>query len=309
MQRSLWVHPLVRTCWCDRPDYRLRIMGEQLVTVDGIELCLSTVGSPADPALLLIAGVAMSMDWWAVEFCEQLAAGGRFVIRYDHRDTGRSASWPPGAPDYTGDDLAADPLRVLDAVGVPSAHLVGVSMGGGIAQQIAAVHPERVRSLTLIATSPAGERRLTDELPGPETRLLDRWANPVQEPDWSDSPAVVDYLVEDFRLYAGSLGFDEDVTRRTAAVVVARTRDIHASTVNHAAAEAGSSSFSMSDITAPTMVLHGTADPMVGYPHGQALAAEIAGARLIRLPGMGHEVPPPALWPVVVPAILAHTAD
>jgi len=95
------------------------------------------------------------MDWWEEEFCQRLAAGGRFVIRYDHRDTGRSVSYPAGAPGYTGADLAADVTGVLDALGRRSAHLAGISMGGALAQQVALAHPGRVDSLVLISTSPA----------------------------------------------------------------------------------------------------------------------------------------------------------
>lgn len=95
------------------------------------------------------------MDWWEEEFCQRLAAGGRFVIRYDHRDTGRSVSYPAGAPGYTGADLAADVVGVLDALGRRSAHLAGISMGGALAQQVALAHPDRVDSLVLMSTSPA----------------------------------------------------------------------------------------------------------------------------------------------------------
>ena len=96
------------------------------------------------------------MDWWEEEFCQRLAAGGRFVIRYDHRDTGRSVSYPTGAPGYTGADLAANAVGMLDAFGRRSAHLAGISMGGALAQQVALAHPDRVDSLVLISTSPAG---------------------------------------------------------------------------------------------------------------------------------------------------------
>src|SRR5262245_59774173 len=98
------------------------------------------------------------MDFWQAEFCEQLAAAGRHVVRYDHRDTGKSTNYPPGSPGYTGNDLSADALGVLGALGIDRAHLVGVSMGGGIAQELALTHPDRLASITLIETSPAFER-------------------------------------------------------------------------------------------------------------------------------------------------------
>jgi pimeloyl-ACP methyl ester carboxylesterase len=133
--------------------------GQRMIDANGVKLCVDTTGDAADPAILLIGGMGASMDWWEEEFCHRLARGqgqgGRFVIRYDHRDTGRSVSYPAGAPGYTGADLAADAVGVLDALGRRSAHLAGVSMGGALAQQVALAHPGRVDSLVLISTSPA----------------------------------------------------------------------------------------------------------------------------------------------------------
>jgi pimeloyl-ACP methyl ester carboxylesterase len=125
-----------------------------MIDVNGVKLCVDTTGDAADPAILLIGGMGASMDWWEEEFCQRLAAGGRFVIRYDHRDTGRSVSYPAGKPGYTGADPAADVTGVLDALGRRSAHLAGISMGGALAQQVALAHPERVDSLVLFSTSP-----------------------------------------------------------------------------------------------------------------------------------------------------------
>ena len=126
------------------------------IATNGAELCVDTFGDPAHPSVLLIMGSAGSMDRWEEPFCERLAAAGRYVIRYDHRDTGGSTTYPPGKPGYTSDELFADPLAILDHLGVERAHLVGLSMGGAIAQMIALEHPERVLSLTLMSTSPVG---------------------------------------------------------------------------------------------------------------------------------------------------------
>ena len=129
---------------------------ERIVAVNGADLCVQTFG-PGDAApLLLIAGMASSMLYWHNEFCERLAAGPGFVIRYDHRDTGRSVTTPPGRPDYSSADLLADAIGILDAFGIDRAHLVGLSMGGGLAQCAALDHAERVASLTLLSTSPIG---------------------------------------------------------------------------------------------------------------------------------------------------------
>jgi pimeloyl-ACP methyl ester carboxylesterase len=129
------------------------VSSERIVRANGVDLCLDTFGDPTDPAILLIAGAAGSMLSWEVDFCELLAAGSRFVIRYDQRDTGRSVTYEPGAPKYTGPDLVDDAVGILDALGVDRDHVVGISMGVGIAQFLALDHPDRVASLTLTSTS------------------------------------------------------------------------------------------------------------------------------------------------------------
>lgn len=207
-------------------------------------------------------------------------------------------------------DLTTDSLRILDALGVAHAHLVGVSAGGGIPQELAALHPGRVLTITLIATSPAGARADQTPLPPMEPRLAATFNDPAPEPAWDDRAAVVDHLVEDERNLAGSLGLDEDRTRHLASIVVDRTRNVQASMTNHWILIEHDSpvQFRLADITVPTLVLHGTADPLFPLGHGEALATEISGARLLPLEGMGHEVPPPQLWDIVVPAIVRHTS-
>jgi pimeloyl-ACP methyl ester carboxylesterase len=283
-------------------------MTEQLVDVAGGQLCVEAFGTPGDPAVLLIAGMAQSMDWWEPAFCARLAGAGRHVVRYDHRDTGRSTCWPPGEPDYSFDELSTDPLRVLDALGIGRAHLVGLSMGGGITQQLMAQHAERIRTATLVATSPGGARADERPLPPPEPGLAATFTDPPPEPDWLDRAAVVEHLVAEQRLYAGPALFAEDRARRLVEIVVDRTHD-PASAANHGMCRDGTAApFRMADLAVPTLVLHGTADPLFPLPHGRALAAEIPGARLVELPGMGHEMPPPALWDTALRAIVEHTA-
>lgn len=284
-------------------------MAERLETVSGVELCLETFGDPEDPALLLIGGAAASMDWWDSELCQRLADEGHLVIRYDHRDTGRSETSPEGRPEYSADDLANDPLRLLSALGIDRAHLVGLSMGGGIAQQLAAHAPERVLTLTLIATSPAGDSAGCQSLPPMEPRLAARFAEPSPDPHWNDRAAVIDHLVESERLFAGPRAFDEERIRRLAGIVFDRTRNMGASMKNHWILSGDDSpAFRLADIRSPTLVLHGTADPLFPFAHGECLAAEIPNAALVPLPGMGHQTPPPPLWDLVVRAITQHTS-
>jgi pimeloyl-ACP methyl ester carboxylesterase len=279
---------------------------EEIVRANGVDLCLQTFGEPDDAPVLLIMGASSSMDWWEDEFCERLAAGARFVIRYDQRDTGRSVTYEPGAPGYEGPDLVSDAAGVLDALGVARAHVVGISMGGAIAQLLALDHPDRVASLTLVATSPAGPG--DQDLPGMPEEARARFA--ISEPDWADRPAVVEYMVRLSEACAGrSRPFDEAGTRRLVDRVLDRTLSIESSMKNHHVLDGGERwRERLGEVSVPTLVVHGTEDPVLPYEHGLALARDIPGATLLTLEETGHELPR-AVWDEVVPAVLEHTAS
>lgn len=284
-----------------------------IVRTNGVDLCIQEFGAPADPAMLLIGGAASSMDWWDDEFCERLAAGGRRVVRYDLRDTGRSTASPAGRPDYTGRDLTNDAVALIDTLGLAPVHLVGISMGGGIAQEIAVEQPGKVATLTMLSTSPAGPGG-TDkpDLPPPTPRIAAAFANPAPEPDWADRAAAIDYMVAGLAPFAGGYGVDEPRMRALVGRIYDRTTDIAASQTNHWILDGGDGGGltreQLAGITAPTLVIHGMDDPLFPLPHGEALAREIPGATLLPLPGVGHEYPPAPSWHVVIPAILRHAA-
>jgi pimeloyl-ACP methyl ester carboxylesterase len=279
-------------------------VAERTIETNGVELCTEPFGDPADPPILLVMGMGGSMLWWEEGFCQMLAEGGRFVIRYDHRDTGRSVIYEPGHPGYTGGDLVADGAGVLDGYGIPAAHVVGISMGGAIAQLLALDFADRVLSLVLISTSPAlpGER----ELP-PSTDEFKRFVARA-EVDWSDAASVVEYLVDYSRVLAGAeRAFDEAALRELARRDVERARNF-ASAQNHGATPDDERSRPpLSSIAAPTLVMHGTADPMFPLAHGKTLAEEIPDARLLPLEGAGHGLDR-ADWDTVARAILEHTS-
>jgi pimeloyl-ACP methyl ester carboxylesterase len=278
-----------------------------MIHANGVELCAQSFADRDKPAILLIAGGASSMLHWAEEFCERLAAGPRFVIRYDHRDTGRSVSYPPGAPRYTGRDLDEDAIGVLDAFGVAEAHIVGISMGGGIGQSIGLHHPDRVASLTLISTTPLITGDDDPDLP-PMSEEAAAALEAVGEPDWSDREAAIDYLVAQERLCTSkSRPVAEEFIRDLAERTFDRAVSI-ASINNHFAVASSDSAPGqpLAAITAPTLVVHGTEDPVFPIAHGAALADAIPGARLLTLEQTGHELPP-AVWDTVIPAILKHT--
>jgi pimeloyl-ACP methyl ester carboxylesterase len=272
-----------------------------LLDVRGAQLAVSTFGSPQAPAVLLVGGGGASMDWWEPEFCAALADAGRYVIRYDHRDTGESTSYPPGKPGYGSDDLLADAMGVLSALEVERAHLVGISMGGAMAQLLVLDHPERVLTLTLISTTA-----------GPGDPDLPRMGGfePPAEPDWADREAVIEYHLASLRQFASpSRPFDEEAMRAVVTIAHDRTTSPESAARNHHLTEGGGGPWRarLPSITAPTLVVHGTEDPMFPLPHGEAMAREIPNARLVPLPGVGHELTR-AEWPVLLRELIAHTS-
>ena len=278
-------------------------MAERIVESNGVELCTEVFGDPADPPILLIMGIGASMLWWEEGFCRLLAGGGRFVIRYDHRDTGHSVSYEVGRPGYDGADLVADAAGVLDAYGLAAAHIVGVSAGGAFAQVLALDFADRVLSLVLISTSPAtpGDRGLP-----PPTAEFGRFAATAVV-DWSDPKSVVEYLVGYSRvLNGGRRDFDEAASRELARRDVERAHNVAALQNHDAIAGDDRSGEPLSSIKVPTLVIHGTADPMFPLRHGEALAEEIPDATLLPLEGAGHGVDRPD-WETIVAAILEHT--
>ncbi|MEU8658805.1 alpha/beta hydrolase [Actinoplanes philippinensis] len=293
---------------------------ETMMPVNGIHMCVETFGEPIDPPLLLLAADASSMDWWDDEFCRRLAAGRRFVIRYDHRDTGRSTSYPAGALAYSGADLMCDAVGVLDALRVPAAHLVGFSLGGALAQRIAVHHPSRVLSLTLMSTSVDGEAPGDAPLtPGGPVAVsagtVTAGVRTVQAPpatdetDWSNRRSAVARMVDEVRARGGPFTPEEPHLRRLAERVFDRSADLAATRLNHRLAGYGPPVRDLlGGIDTPTVVLHGTLDRQIAPGHPQALARCIPGARLVWLDGVGHEPPPRAVWAQVLTEILALAA-
>jgi pimeloyl-ACP methyl ester carboxylesterase len=279
-------------------------MTERSIQANGVELCTEPFGDSADPPILLVMGIGASMLWWEDGFCRMLADGGRFVLRYDHRDTGRSVTYELGRPGYTGTDLVADAAGGLDAYEIGAAHIVGVSAGAAFAQLLALDHPHRVRSLVLISTSPAvsGAR----PLPSP-TEAFGRFVSTARV-DWSDRESVIDHLVDYSRVLAGGRRpFDELAVRDLVRRDVERARHFAAMHNHDAIPDDDREHRPLSAIAAPTLVIHGSADPMFPIEHGEALADEITGARLLRLEDAGHGVDR-ADWESIARAILEHTA-
>lgn len=282
---------------------------ERLVQLTEVELCVQTYGDPTDPAVLLIHGAGQSVLSWADELCARLAAGPRFVVRYDSRDAGRSTTSPPGSPPHTLRDLADDAVGLLDALELETAHVVGMSQGAAVAQLVALEHPERVASLVLASATPGGPGHDSPDLPTMSDELAAFFAGDMPEPEWTSSPSVVDYLVDSERPFAGR-DFDEQAMRALAEQIVDRATDIRAQLTNPFLLDPGAPwRQRLDEIEAPTLVLHGIDDPLFPIAHGRALAAEIRGARFMPMDGTGHEMVPKRLWDQVVPAIVQATTS
>jgi pimeloyl-ACP methyl ester carboxylesterase len=254
------------------------------------ELYAETFGSADDPAVVLLHGGGSSMMAWDAELCEGLVQRGRYVVRLDARHAGRSASRDEPS---TTHDLARDVVALLDALELPAATLAGVSLGGNTAQIVAVEHPQRVSGLVLISTTP-----LADDLPAPAEGLF---ADEPAPPDWSDRAAVVRHLVEEERAFGGSR-FDEELITRIAERSVDHAADI-ATQLTRSADFGPSVRERLPELRVPTVVVHGTEDPMFPLEHGRALAAAIPGARLLALEGVGHAQVPRDAWPELLDAI------
>jgi pimeloyl-ACP methyl ester carboxylesterase len=275
--------------------------GEQMVVANGVDLCVETFGDADDPTVLLVHGACASMLHWEDELCDAIADGGRYVVRFDNRDTGRSRSYPPGEPGYSLRDLTGDAIGILDVLGVSRAHLVGRSMAGATVAMAALDHAERVASLTMVSTTP-GDPGLS---PMSEAFLEATAATP----DFDDPEDVISFVVELVRAYSGgTLPFDEDHYRAVARKDVERTVDIASAMTNHFLIDFESPrSGGLSDVAIPTLVVHGDHDPVYPVDHGEALHRLIPGAELLVLRDVGHELPARA-WPEFVAALLRHTS-
>jgi pimeloyl-ACP methyl ester carboxylesterase len=289
-------------------------MAESFCRVGGdIEICFETFGDPADPALLLVMGLGTQMLGWHEDFCNDLAGRGLHVIRYDNRDIGRSTILTDApvptlgqilrrdsrAASYTLAEMAADGVGLLDHLGIERAHLVGVSMGGMIAQTIAARRPERVLSLTSIMSSTGNRWRGQ-----PALKTYRQFLRPV-------STDRATYIAQTAALFdiIGSPGFEreDDALRELLGAMHDRGHDPGSVTRQLAAILAsGNRTAELRRITAPTLVIHGTADKLVAPSGGRATARAIPGARLLMIQGMGHDLPRGA-WPQLIGAIVENT--
>jgi pimeloyl-ACP methyl ester carboxylesterase len=294
-------------------------MTERRVKAHGVELWTESFGRPGDPPVLLVMGASAQGIGWPEALVERLAAGGRFVLRYDHRDTGQSTCLDFQKNPYTLADLAADAVGVLDAYGLATAHLVGASLGGMICQLIGVLSPTRVLTLTSMLSTPLrpgvqesfqraflGQTH-TGGLPPPEFRAIQVFQEVASRPP-ANRQEGIEAQMKLLRVMAGrGYPLDEQESRHRLERIFDRARDLSAA-ANHGLVPSPTreQAEALKRLRVPTLVIHGTDDPMFPAAHGTATAEAIPGARLLMLEGLGHDLPR-ALHGEFARAILEHT--
>ena len=270
-------------------------------TANNIQIEYETFGDPSARPLLLIGGLADQLIHWDENLCADLAARGHYVIRFDNRDVGLSTKFDESSPSYTLDDMADDAVGLLDALAIHKAHICGASMGGMIAQTIVIRHPSRVLSLISIYST-TGNR----DLPPPEPDVLEL----LLVPSPREREAHIEHMVSLFRAMAGEgFPFDEAWTRMITGKAYDRSffpegigRQLRAIMTQPDRRKA------LTSVTAPTLVIHGTDDPVAPVEAGIDTAEAIPGSELMLIEGMGHDLPHGGAWSRIVEAITAHTS-
>ncbi|GAB3142760.1 alpha/beta fold hydrolase [Micromonospora sonneratiae] len=299
------------------------IGNEKFVNSGNLRLWTERFGSPDHPTVLLVMGTSTQAIGWPDELVERLVADRYQVIRFDHRDTGRSDCVDFVTHPYALADMATDCLAVLDGHDIDRVHIVGASLGGAIGQWLAVHHPARVQTLTAVMTSPMGNnpgpawaRALTgqppapDELPPPTPRFLQHVMRSAGAPRATREQRI-EADMQTWRVLNGDvLPFDEPAARHFVELSHERAHN-WAAAMNH---DLAGRQFTadrlalLSSITAPTLVVHGTEDPIFPVPHAQALAAQVPGAQLYVVPGMGHGIFSPGLPRRIADLVAGHVA-
>lgn len=277
-------------------------MTEKIILFNDVHICTESFGDINNPTILLIMGAQASMIWWEEEFCNRLSNQGFHVIRYDNRDVGKSITYEYGHPEYTFEDLADDAIQILDAFKVDRAHIVGMSMGGIIAQIVALKHPSRVLTISLIMTSnfdsclPRKDSKVTEALD--ELKII----------NWQNKDEVLEYFIKKSKVLIGSKHiFDEEKIRRLNKEEYDRATNLQ-SMENHGLIKGWGSYLSRTaEINTPTLVIHGTEDPIIPYEHGVHLSKIIPDAVLVTLYGSGHELHNND-WDAIINAISKHAS-
>ena len=284
------------------------------VSANNIQIEYETFGDSNLPPLLLIIGFNAQLFFWDDELCEQLAQSGHYVIRFDNRDVGLSSKFEEaGIPDigalmrgeaidppYTIEDMADDAVGLLDALGIKKAHICGMSMGGMIAQAVVINHPRRVLSLISIYSTTCNP-----ELPPLTEEALGILLTPPPE----EREANIEHTIKVFRTIAGpGFDFDEEWHRKLATQAYDRAFYLPGATRQLVAImTAKNRKPALTSVSVPTLVIHGTDDPLVHVECGKDTAEAVPEAKLKIIEGMGHDLPHSGAWPQIIDAIVDHT--
>ena len=262
-------------------------MEEKIINIKDIEICTQGIGNPEDPCVLLIAGATVSMLFWDLEFCEKLANKGYFVVRFDFRDTGKSTHYPIGQVNYDIEDLVDDSIAILDYYKIDQAHLVGLSLGGMIAQIAALKYPQRVKSLTLMSTMPWAE--VSIEIPEMDQRIL-TYHSQVDSVDWNDEDKVVEFMLSGEKLMSGQKALNLNRTESYIRNSFSRSKNFK-NQFNHSSLSGAEQYYNqIQNINCPVIVIHGTEDTICHFKYAGEIMRLTKAMRLFVLEGTGHEL-------------------
>lgn len=263
---------------------------QKTIQFKDVTIYTESFGNPENPAILLIMGSASSLIWWDIEFCNKLVDKGFFVIRYDNRDTGKSTSYPVGKPGYTFEEMSDDAIEILDAYHIEKSIIMGMSMGGMLAQMIAIRHPERVKGLVLHASMYFAEGAENLPVFSEEVqKFFNDYGNYIPN-GYRDQ---VDYAFKQWQVtHQSERKYNLDEIYKMVELDVERAIDYN-SKLNHSFAQVtGDELTRIKEITTPTLVIHGTLDNVIPYVHGEMLQKTIPNAMLLTMQGAGHELHP-----------------
>lgn len=276
---------------------------EKIVKNNEVSICTEHFGNPKSPAVLLIAGATVSMLYWDEEFCRRLADKGFYVIRYDNRDVGKSTFYKAGTTPYDIVDLTSDAMAILDDYKIESAHFVGLSLGGLIAQIASIKYPGRVKTLTLLSTGPWGDADPT--IPEMDGRILDFHSKSATV-DWANEDDVTEYMLEGSSLLSGKKKFDKERGEKLIRAEFRRANS-YISMFNHGGIQGGEEYYNrLDEITQPTLIIHGTDDLIWHYKHSGVLLNKIKNSKLLTLKGTGHEFHFED-WDIIIKGIAEHS--
>lgn len=277
-------------------------MIEKVIHNNGVELCTESFGEHTNPPVLLSAGATVSMLFWDEDFCRQLADKGFFVIRYDNRDVGKSTHYPLGTTSYDIVDFVDDAIAILDEYNIGKAHLVGMSLGGMVAQIAALKYPERVSTLTLFSTMPWCDSEM--EIPEMDKRIID-FQSKALSLDWSNEEEVVEYMIGSALLINGKKPYDKQRGEKYIRAEYKRAKNYRC-IFNHAGLQGGDVFYNrMDEIRQPVLIIHGTDDLICHYNHTRTMLDKLKNSKLITLEGTGHEINH-LDWPVIINGIAGH---